>query len=49
MVAHGQVGSKTKRTIYVSPALEYAAHPVYGQFIEVGKDHWPPSERLPFT
>ena len=40
MVAHGQAGSKTKRTIYVRPSLEYVAHPVYGQFIEVGKDHW---------
>ena len=49
MVTHSQTDSKTKRTIYISPPLEYAAHPVYGQFFKVGKDHWPPSERLPFT
>ena len=39
-VAHGQAHSTTGRSIYVSPSVEYAAFPVYSQFVEVGKDHW---------
>jgi len=38
-VAHGQVGG-TGRTIYLSPSIEYAAHPVYSQFVMLGQDHW---------
>ena len=39
-VAHGQAHSTSGRSIYVSPSVEYAAFPVYSQFVEVGKDHW---------
>jgi len=28
-IAHGQAGSKTGRTIYLSPSWHYSAHPVY--------------------
>lgn len=38
-VAHGQVGG-TGRTIYLSPSIEYAAHPVYSQLVMMGQDHW---------
>lgn len=30
-VAHGQAGSATRRTIYLSPSIEYAAFPVYAK------------------
>merc|ERR1712232_454690 len=30
----------TKHTIYVSPAIGYASHPVYAQLSKVGPDHW---------
>ena len=32
-VVHGQAGSTTKRTIYVSPSIEYAASPTYAQLV----------------
>eukprot|EP00930_Biecheleria_cincta_P004188 TRINITY_DN105088_c0_g1_i1.p1 TRINITY_DN105088_c0_g1~~TRINITY_DN105088_c0_g1_i1.p1 ORF type:complete len:594 (+),score=98.82 TRINITY_DN105088_c0_g1_i1:28-1782(+) len=38
--AHGQAGSSTGRSIYLSPSVEYAAFPVYGQFFELGTNHW---------
>ncbi len=28
---HGQAGSSTMKTIYLSPSIEYAAFPVYAQ------------------
>ena len=34
-VSHGQAGSKTHRTIYLSPSIEYAAFPVYAQFFSL--------------
>ncbi|CAE7939256.1 HERC1 [Symbiodinium sp. KB8] len=39
-VAHGQAYSTSHRTIYVSPAIEYAAFPVYAKFLEIEKNHW---------
>eukprot|EP00930_Biecheleria_cincta_P025512 TRINITY_DN1815_c1_g1_i1.p1 TRINITY_DN1815_c1_g1~~TRINITY_DN1815_c1_g1_i1.p1 ORF type:complete len:631 (+),score=103.14 TRINITY_DN1815_c1_g1_i1:65-1957(+) len=38
-LAHGQAGG-TGSTIYLSPSVEYAAHPVYSQMIELGPEHW---------
>ena len=38
--AHGQAHSVTKKTIYVSPSVEYAAFPCYAQFFEVAENHW---------
>jgi hypothetical protein len=34
-VVHGQCGSKTKNTIYLSPSREYAAFPTYSLFYEL--------------
>eukprot|EP00397_Hematodinium_sp_SG-2012_P007947 GEMP01007998.1.p1 GENE.GEMP01007998.1~~GEMP01007998.1.p1 ORF type:complete len:776 (+),score=133.97 GEMP01007998.1:132-2330(+) len=39
-VEHGQAGSTTKRTIYLSPALGLSSHPVYSRFFEVGPGRW---------
>eukprot|EP00397_Hematodinium_sp_SG-2012_P020972 GEMP01021639.1.p1 GENE.GEMP01021639.1~~GEMP01021639.1.p1 ORF type:complete len:700 (+),score=113.65 GEMP01021639.1:95-2194(+) len=39
-ISHGQAGSATDRTIYLSPSLGYASHPVYAQFFEVDCDRW---------
>lgn len=39
-VAHGQAYSDTNRTIYLSPSIEYAAHPVYAQFFELEEGRW---------
>ena len=39
-VSHGQGNSVTKKSIYLSPSIEYAAFPVYAQFFEIGNDHW---------
>lgn len=39
-IAHGQAHSSTKRTIYLSPAVEYAAFPVYAQFFELDDQRW---------
>ena len=39
-VAHGQVRSRTKKTIYLSPSIEYAAFPCYSQFFQLGEQHW---------
>merc|ERR1712187_295560 len=42
MVAHGQAGG-TGQTIYLSPSVEYAAHPVYSPLVELGEEgqeHW---------
>lgn len=38
-LAHGQAGG-TGSSIYLSPSVEYAAHPVYSQLIELGPEHW---------
>eukprot|EP00930_Biecheleria_cincta_P059787 TRINITY_DN45511_c0_g1_i1.p1 TRINITY_DN45511_c0_g1~~TRINITY_DN45511_c0_g1_i1.p1 ORF type:complete len:484 (+),score=73.16 TRINITY_DN45511_c0_g1_i1:106-1557(+) len=38
-VSHGQVGG-TGRTIYLSPSIEYAAHPIYCPLVELGPEHW---------
>mmetsp|Transcript_85131 Transcript_85131/g.150574 ORF Transcript_85131/g.150574 Transcript_85131/m.150574 type:complete len:459 (-) Transcript_85131:205-1581(-) len=38
-VRHGQAGG-TGRTIYLSPSIEYAAHPVYSPLIQLGPAHW---------
>eukprot|EP00927_Polykrikos_kofoidii_P054310 TRINITY_DN48742_c0_g1_i1.p1 TRINITY_DN48742_c0_g1~~TRINITY_DN48742_c0_g1_i1.p1 ORF type:complete len:551 (+),score=63.89 TRINITY_DN48742_c0_g1_i1:82-1734(+) len=37
---HGQAGSQTGKSIYLSPSIEYAAFPVYGQFFKVAEQHW---------
>merc|ERR1712046_33024 len=37
---HGQAGSATKKSIYVSPAVGYAAHPVYSRFLQLEPGHW---------
>lgn len=39
-VRHGQAGSETKRTVYLSPSIEYAAHPVYSQFFSISRGLW---------
>jgi len=39
-VAHGQAYSTTNRTIYVSPSVEYAGHPVYAQLAKAGTCNW---------
>ncbi|CAJ1453861.1 unnamed protein product [Effrenium voratum] len=39
-VAHGQAYSTSQRTIYLSPAIEYSAFPVYAEFVEIAPDHW---------
>jgi hypothetical protein len=40
-VVHGQAGSTTNRTIYVSPSIEYAAFPTYAQLVPLERDeHW---------
>lgn len=41
-VAHGQKYSTTRRSIFLSPSLEYAAFPVYAQFFKFdhAEDHW---------
>ena len=36
--AHGQAGSKTGKTIYLSPALGVSSHPVYSTVFELKKD-----------
>jgi len=38
-VRHGQAGG-SGRSIYMSPAVGYAAFPVYAPFQSVGTDHW---------
>lgn len=40
ITAHGQAYSQTKRTIYLSPSIEYAAFPVYASFFETRTNHW---------
>ena len=39
-VAHGQAYSASKKTIYTSPSFEFASHPVYSKFFELGETHW---------
>ena len=37
---HGQARSITKKTIYLSPSVEYADHPVDSQLVKLGRqDH----------
>merc|ERR1712228_861335 len=38
--AHGHAGSTFGQSIYVSPSIEHAAHPVYASFVQVGVNHW---------
>eukprot|EP00438_Fugacium_kawagutii_P011296 Skav205051 [mRNA] locus=scaffold142:82441:83139:+ [translate_table: standard] len=37
-IKHGQAGSKTNKTIYLSPALGVSSHPVYSQLFKLKKD-----------
>ena len=37
---HGQAYSETGQSIYLSPSIEYAAFPIYGQFFQLGVEHW---------
>ena len=40
-ILHGQSYSQTKRTIYLSPSIEYAAFPVYAQLFSLAEaSHW---------
>jgi len=39
-VAHGQAYSSTQRTIYLTPSVEYAGHPVYATLAKVGRCEW---------
>ncbi|CAE7369424.1 HERC1 [Symbiodinium sp. CCMP2592] len=39
-VAHGQAYSKSGCKIYVSPSIEYAAFPVYAEFLDIERNHW---------
>jgi len=38
--SHGQAGSSSNKSIYVSPALGLASHPVYSQFFKLGPGLW---------
>merc|ERR1712060_144588 len=41
LMSHGQAYSHTKRTIYLSPSIEYAAFPVYAQLFKLDEsEHW---------
>ena len=35
-VTHGQAYSDTQKSIYVTPSVEYAAHPVYAPLVATG-------------
>jgi hypothetical protein len=37
---HGQASSHTNQSIYTTPSIEYAAHPVFAQWKELGENHW---------
>jgi len=37
---HGQAGSHTMQSIYTTPSIEYAAHPVFAKWKELGEQHW---------
>lgn len=37
---YGQVGSPSGRSIYVSPAIGFAAHPAYASFHQLEEQHW---------
>ena len=40
-ILHGQSYSQTKRTIYLSPSIEYAAFPVYAQLFSLAEaSYW---------
>lgn len=39
-VVHGQAYSISRRSIYVSPSIGYAAFPVYAEFFEMQQNHW---------
>lgn len=39
-VAHGQAFSTSKTSLYVSPSIEYAAHPVYAELAEATEGTW---------
>lgn len=38
--AHGHSGSGYGQSVYLTPSIEYAGHPVYAPFFEVGDGHW---------
>lgn len=38
--AHGQAYSKSRQSIYVSPSILYASHPVYATLAKVDHYHW---------
>ena len=38
-IARRQAGSDTRKTSYTSPTVEYAAHPIYGQFFNLRENH----------
>jgi len=40
VIAHGQAHSATHCSIYLTPSIGYAAHPVYSQFFELAEQHW---------
>jgi hypothetical protein len=39
-VAHGQAGSSSHKTIYLSPAIGVASHPVYSAFFKIADNRW---------
>ena len=39
-VAHGQAGSSSGKTIYLSPAIGVASHPVYSEFFKISDNRW---------
>merc|ERR1712032_31576 len=39
-IVHGQALSPSRKTLYVSPAIEYAAHPAYAKFADAGDNTW---------
>eukprot|EP00746_Dinoflagellata_sp_MGD_P035123 gnl/MRDRNA2_/MRDRNA2_18394_c0_seq1.p1 gnl/MRDRNA2_/MRDRNA2_18394_c0~~gnl/MRDRNA2_/MRDRNA2_18394_c0_seq1.p1 ORF type:complete len:560 (-),score=105.84 gnl/MRDRNA2_/MRDRNA2_18394_c0_seq1:400-2079(-) len=40
VITHGQAWSQSNSTIYLSPSIEYAGHPVYAELFEVEDGRW---------
>ena len=38
--AGGIIASCASQLEMMSPSIEYAGHPVYAEFVELGPDHW---------
>lgn len=40
VIAHGSLGAGAQGSVYLSPSLWYASHPVYSTLKKIGKDRW---------